>query len=194
MCLNIRLLAQLQAPQLATRERAQGWVGMVPADLNCGRWARPLMNKRILLADDDISVRETLGRVLELGHYDAVLAGSGREGVATCRAAAPDLVLLDLDVPDQNGWQAFAAMSSVARGVPVLIITAVPHQAKRAAQPGASALLEKPLDLPRLLETVGDLLDRAVGGPCVRTTGSHAEIRILPAWTKAQPNCTGGTC
>ena len=76
------------------------------------------MTKKILLADDDASVRETLGRVLELEHYEVVLAGSGREAAAKFRADPPDLVLLDLDMPDQNGWEAFDAMCRVAPGCP----------------------------------------------------------------------------
>ena len=152
------------------------------------------MTKRILLADDDASVRETLGRVLELEHYDVVLAGGGREAVAKFRADPPDLVLLDLDMPDQNGWQVFDAICHVAPRVPVLIITAVPHQAKRAAQLGAAALMEKPLHLPRLLQVLSDLLAESVETRRARTTGKVAEFDTLPAWPKAQPSCTGGTC
>ena len=152
------------------------------------------MTKRILLADDDASVRETLGRVLELEHYDVVLAGGGREAVAKFRADPPDLVLLDLDMPDQNGWQVFDAMCHVAPRVPVLIITAVPHQAKRAAQLGAAALMEKPLHLPRLLQVLSDLLAESVETRRARTTGKAAEFDTLPAWPKAQPSCMGGTC
>jgi len=152
------------------------------------------MTKRILLADDDASVRETLGRVLELEHYDVVLAGGGREAVAKFRADPPDLVLLDLDMPDQNGWQVFDAICHVAPRVPVLIITAVPHQAKRAAQLGAAALMEKPLHLPRLLQILSDLLAESVETRRARTTGKAAEFDTLPAWPKAQPSCTGGTC
>jgi len=152
------------------------------------------MTKRILLADDDASVRETLGRVLELEHYDVVLASGGREAVAKFRVGPPDLVLLDLDMPDQNGWQVFDAMCHVAPRVPVLIITAVPHQAKRAAQLGAAALMEKPLHLPRLLQSLSDLLAESVETRRARTTGKAAGFDTLPAWPKAQPSCTGGTC
>jgi DNA-binding response OmpR family regulator len=95
------------------------------------------MNKRILLADSDASVRETLGRVLELEHYEVALAGSGREAVAKFRADPPDLVVLDLNMPDQNGWQTFDAMRRLALRVPILIITANSHQAKRSALLGA---------------------------------------------------------
>jgi DNA-binding NtrC family response regulator len=152
------------------------------------------MTKRILLADDDASIREALGRVLELEHYDVVLAGGGREAVAKLRADLPDLVLLDLDMPDQNGWQTFDMMRHVAPQVPVLIITAVPHQAKRAAQLGAAALMEKPLHLPRLVQILSDLLAESVETRRVRTTDKAAEFDTLPAWPKAQPSCPGGTC
>jgi two-component system response regulator MprA len=152
------------------------------------------MNKRILLADDDASVRETLGRVLTLEHYDVVLAGSGCEAVERFNAARPDLVMLDLDMPDQDGWQAFDAMSRAGPGVPVVIITGVPNQAKRAVQAGAAALMEKPPNLPRLLQTIGDLIVQAIPSWPARTADCQAMISVLPVWSKARPECTGGTC
>jgi len=97
-------------------------------------------------------------------------------------------------MPDQNGWQVFDAMCHVAPRVPVLIITAVPHQAKRAAQLGAAASMEKPLHLPRLLQILSDVLAESVETRRARTTGKAAEFDTLPAWPKAQPSCTGGTC
>jgi DNA-binding NtrC family response regulator len=155
------------------------------------------MTKRILLADDDASVRETLGRVLELEHYDVVLASSGREAVAKFQADPPDVVLLDLNMPDQNGWQAFDAMRRMAPRVPVVIITAVSHQAKRATQLGAAAFMEKPLHLPRLLQMLSDLLvepfEPAEAGRG-RTLGNSAEVHALTAWPEAQPSGTRGTC
>lgn len=152
------------------------------------------MTKIILLADDDASVRETLGRVLELEHYGVVLAGGGREAVAKFWSRPPDLVLLDLDMPDHNGWDAFDAMHRVAPRVPILIITAAPHQAKRAALLGAVALMEKPLHLPRLLQIISDLLADSVESRRARTTDQPAKIQTLPAWPGAQPSCTGGAC
>ena len=152
------------------------------------------MTKIILLADDDASVRETLGRVLELEHYEVVLAASAREAVAKFWSEPPDLVLLDLAMPDQNGWEAFDAMHRVSPRVPILIITAAPHQAKRAALLGAVALMEKPLHLPRLLQIISDLLADSVESRRARTTDQPAKIQTLPAWPGAQPSCTGGAC
>jgi len=85
-------------------------------------------------------------------------------------------------------------MCRAAPRVPILIMTATPHQARRAAQLGAAALLEKPLHLPRLLQLVSDLLADSVETRRAPPTAQPAAIQTLPAWPAAQPSCTGGTC
>jgi DNA-binding response OmpR family regulator len=116
------------------------------------------MKKRILLADDDSGVRQMVGRVLESEHYDVVTAGTGREAAAKFLTNLPDLVLLDLNMPDQDGWEAFDLMADRRPYVPVIVITARPHQYERAVDYGIDALMEKPLNLPLLLNTIADLL------------------------------------
>jgi len=116
------------------------------------------MKAKILLADDDAGVRETLGRVLKSEDYEVVLAKTGREAAAKFVADLPDLVLLDLNMPDRDGWEAFALMEHSRPLVPVIVITARPQQYQHAAELGIDALMEKPLDLPLLLVTIGDLL------------------------------------
>ncbi len=116
------------------------------------------MTKKILLAEDDEGVRQMLKRVLELEHYAVVSAGTGREAAAKFRANPPDLVLLDLNMPDKDGWEAFDLMNDTDPLVPVIVITAKPHQYARAVEVGVDALMEKPLDLPLLLATIADLL------------------------------------
>ena len=116
------------------------------------------MNKRILLADDDESVRKMVGRVLESAGYQVLQAACGREAVAKFRSSRPSLVLLDLKMPDQEGWQAFDQVSQLDPLVPVIVITAWPNQYDEAVQRGIDALMEKPLDLPVLLQTIDQLL------------------------------------
>jgi CheY-like chemotaxis protein len=116
------------------------------------------MTKRILLADDDAGVRQMLKRVLELERYDVVTAGTGAEAAAKFRAHAPDLVLLDLNMPGKDGWEAFDLMNDTHPFVPVIVITAKPRQYERAVAAGVDALMEKPLDLPLLLATIAGLL------------------------------------
>ena len=115
--------------------------------------------RTILIADDDDSLRESLAAVLRLENYEVRLAENGRIAVRQFLDGPPDLILLDLNMPDTNGWQAFEVMARLAPDVPVIVITARPHQARRAAEAGIDMLLEKPLDIPVLLDTIRSLLD-----------------------------------
>jgi DNA-binding response OmpR family regulator len=112
------------------------------------------MKKRILLADDDRSVREALGRVLESENYDIVYAESGRETASQFMAELPDLVLLDITMPDRDGWDVYDLINSTHPLIPVIVITARPDQFRQASELGVDALMEKPLDLPLLLKTI----------------------------------------
>ncbi|HXC36544.1 MAG TPA: response regulator [Candidatus Acidoferrales bacterium] len=115
--------------------------------------------KTILLADDDPAIRQTLGQVLVHEQYRVVFAATGRETAAQFISCLPDLVLLDLNMPDRDGWEAFHLMNSTHPTVPVIVITARPHQQERAAGVGVASLMEKPLDIPTLLKKVRDLLE-----------------------------------
>ena len=115
-------------------------------------------SKTILIADDDASVRHMLGRVLESEQYNVVLARTGREAVAMFLAAPPDLVLLDLTMPEKDGWEAFHLMNATHPMIPVIIVTARPRQLDQAMRMRADALMEKPLNLALLLKAIGQLL------------------------------------
>ncbi|HWW00012.1 MAG TPA: response regulator [Candidatus Acidoferrum sp.] len=114
--------------------------------------------KKILIADDDASVRKMVARVLESAGYSTVLASGGREAVAKSRSTQPDLILLDVKMPEQGGWEAFEHISRVAALIPVIVMTAWPNQYEQVVQRGIDALMEKPLDLPLLLRTIEGLL------------------------------------
>jgi len=118
------------------------------------------MKKRILIAEDDEPVRKMLGRVLESSDYSVLTASTGPEAVAGFSAARPDLVLLDLGAPDQAGWENLLQIREIEPLVPVVAITAWPEQYEQAVQRGIDALMEKPLDLPLLMDTIRGLLER----------------------------------
>ena len=119
------------------------------------------MKKRILLADDDRGVREILGRVLESEDYFVLYAKTGRETAAQFMAELPDLVLLDITMPDRDGWDVYDLINSTHPLVPVIVITARPDQYRQASELGVDALMEKPLDLPLLLKTIGTYLSES---------------------------------
>ena len=116
------------------------------------------MNQRILLVDDDDIVSQSLALALQSEGFEVECARSGRDGVRRFTAAPPALVLLDLHMPGKDGWHAFDLMEKFQPLVPVIVITARSNQFDRARATGIDALMEKPLELPLLLQTIRELL------------------------------------
>jgi DNA-binding response OmpR family regulator len=114
--------------------------------------------KRILIVDDDPSIRYMLGRVLLDEGYDVLAAASGREGLEIAAVKEIDLVLLDWKMPGMNGQETLKELTDLRPGLPVIMITAYPQQQCKGGMTGASAMLQKPLDFPVLLEAIKKLL------------------------------------
>jgi CheY-like chemotaxis protein len=110
------------------------------------------VKKKILIADDDQSVRRMVARVLESSGYDVLFANDQPPG------STPDLVLMDLKLADREGWQQLERIRESFAGIPLVVMTAWPNQSEEAIRRRVDALMEKPLDLPLLLEMVADLM------------------------------------
>jgi two-component system response regulator (stage 0 sporulation protein F) len=118
-------------------------------------------SKRLLIVDDDPSIRYMLSRILYDEGYEALSAANGREGLKTAVAYEVDLVLLDLKMPGLNGQETLQELALLRPGLPVIVMTAYPGQKGEAPLTGFSALLQKPLDFPMLLEAIRKLLAQA---------------------------------
>jgi two-component system response regulator GlrR len=149
------------------------------------------MKRRILLADDDESVRKMVGRVLESEDYDVLLAQTGREAISKVLSGSPDLVLLDIKMPERNGWEAFELIDRIHPFMPVIVITARPNQREYATQVGIDALMEKPLDLALLLKTIRDLLDESDRERIRRLTDRSFTTACLSSAGKGPTDETG---
>jgi CheY-like chemotaxis protein len=114
-----------------------------------------------LIVDDDPSIRYMIGRVLMDEGYEALAAANGREGLKIAAAREIDLVLLDWKMPDMNGQETLKALGVLRPGLPVIMITAYPRQHCECGLAGASAIMQKPLDFPMLLEAIKKLLAQA---------------------------------
>lgn len=114
--------------------------------------------KRILLVDDDQGVREALAQALSSEHFRVVRAADGQEALERFFEGYVDLVLLDLNLPAKSGWDTLERIMAVNPYLPIIIITARPDQYELAATAGATAIMEKPLDLPLLLRLIDDLM------------------------------------
>lgn len=135
------------------------------------------MKHRILLIDDDEAIRSSLAKVLREEGYEVEAAPGGQEGIQIFRDKCVDLVLLDLVLPGRSGWDVFGTITSINPFIPVVIITGRNNQYDLANYAGASALMEKPLDVPYLIKTIADLLTEEFQAPLRRLTGVQRDIR-----------------
>jgi two-component system response regulator MprA len=134
---------------------------------------------RVLLVDDDRSVREALGTLLELEGFDVIRAVDGQEAVNQFRAQGADLALLDLSMPVKGGWDTFESLTTIAPFLPVVVITARPDAYPMARAAGVAALMQKPLDIPQLLDTLRELLAEPSRDRLSRIAGRQPQTRYL---------------
>lgn len=107
----------------------------------------------ILVVEDDSDIRTALKGFLKEEGYDVLTAENGRSGLEVLEHEHPGLVLLDLMMPEMNGWQFLEKKSHIpdVSKIPVLVISAVPGS---PSIPGALGFLKKPIDLDRLMDFV----------------------------------------
>ena len=118
----------------------------------------------VLVIDDDASQRELLSRFLTKQHFSARTAGDGRGGLALARALQPRVILLDVMLPDQDGWSVLNALKAAPEtaDIPVVMVSFVAEPGLSAALGAADAVM-KPIDWVRL-KTVMERFRDAGGG------------------------------
>ncbi|HET8628849.1 MAG TPA: response regulator [Thermomicrobiales bacterium] len=116
---------------------------------------------RVLLIEDDEAIRYVVSEALADDGCQVRAVGGGREALALLADWRPDVILLDLMLPDMDGWAFRAAQREQGRGadIPLVLCTASRQASIAAADLGAAAILAKPFDLPDLLAAV----ERAAG-------------------------------
>lgn len=148
--------------------------------------------RRILLVDDDAGVRGSLQDVLVEEGYLVIPANDGQHALEIVASTSVDIVLLDLNMPRKNGWDTFERLSAEHPLVPVILITARPNQLFAAVSAGVGALLEKPLDIPILLQTITRLFTESDQTRLARLAGRDVPFRYAVGKT-GQPAQSGGS-
>jgi DNA-binding response OmpR family regulator len=113
--------------------------------------------RKILIIDDDFPVGYLIKINLEAEGYEAILALSGEEGLEKAKASAPDLITLDVLMPEMDGFEVLGSLKR-DRGlnsIPVIMISVVNGiRRKRGIEMGASDYLLKPIDFDNLLDSM----------------------------------------
>ena len=139
------------------------------------------MTKRILLVEDERSIRESLSKILRAENYEVVAAENGQEGIKKLDAERIDLLILDLNMPVKNGWATLEWLVEINPLLPVVIITGRSNQRAQAETAGADALMEKPLDVPLLLQTTRQLMDEPMENRAQRARNRASGSRYMPS-------------
>lgn len=110
--------------------------------------------RNVLVVDDEPSVRDSLDRLLRLEGYGVATASHGTAAIEVLQTGTIHIVLLDVNLGPENGWDLCHHIRQMAPDLPVIIITARDGVAPRALAAGARACLQKPLSVSGLLAQI----------------------------------------
>jgi two-component system cell cycle response regulator DivK len=113
---------------------------------------------RILVVEDNMDNYELVRFILERAGYDVFLAVNGRDGVAAARFQKPDLILMDLTMPEMDGWIAAEKLKAddATKSIPLYALTAhtLPSERKRAMEAGCDGYVSKPIHMDGFLKMI----------------------------------------
>jgi len=119
--------------------------------------------KRILIVEDNEMNREVLSRKLARSGYEVLLAVDGLQGIERARTEAPDLILMDLGLPEVDGWECVQRLRAdeATRPIPIIALTAhaMVGDRQRAIDAGCDDFDTKPIDFAGLLTKMNRLID-----------------------------------
>ncbi len=119
---------------------------------------------KVLIVDDDVETQELLTRALTFeAEFEVVgVASSGQEGIRLAQSLAPDIVLMDINMPDMDGLAATALIARESPDAQIIMITVQneSHYIQRAMAAGARSFLSKPIAIDELYATIRDVYDR----------------------------------
>jgi two-component system, sensor histidine kinase RpfC len=157
---------------------------------------------RVLVADDNPTNREVIGKILERGGHDVTLVNDGEQALDAIENSRFDVVLLDRNMPRMGGMEALQAMRLVHQGreqppIAILSADATPEARQECIDAGATAFLAKPVEATRLLEEIqvwaGELAKQVRAEPALRGAPAAAHAAIVNADTLSHLEALGSS-
>lgn len=121
------------------------------------------MSKRVLVVDDEPGVRGVLSRLLARGGWEVRTASDGVEARNAIESERPDLVLLDMNMPNRDGLEVLGDIMELDAGIPVIMVTGEGDSARArlAMERGARDYVSKPMDFAYLTSSIKAILASA---------------------------------
>jgi len=134
---------------------------------------------KVLVVDDDPDIRELVRELLERAGYQVSSAAGGRDGLRVLYEMRPDLVLLDVSMPELDGWATLARIRDLSE-VPVIMLTARTGELEkvRGLKAGADDYVTKPFGRQELLARVEAILRRGGGPPQMVPSYTDAHLSL----------------
>ena len=123
------------------------------------------MSKKILLVDDEPDLLAVLAHRFKTSGYQVEMAGNGQEALERAREGKPDLIIMDVIMPDMNGAEVAALLAEdlSMKGVPIIFLTALQTKQDEDRQGfdiGGHTVFAKPFEFAELLEKTKQLIDK----------------------------------
>ncbi len=118
---------------------------------------------KLLIIDDDAHLRESLAEVLELDGFECHQAGAAKEGIAAAAKLEPEIVIMDIQLPDSSGFQICQELRKRSKLVILIMMTGrflSSEEKKQGFELGADEYITKPFDLAELSARIKQLLSR----------------------------------
>jgi DNA-binding response OmpR family regulator len=146
-----------------------------------------MSDPRVLVVDDDDDIRVLVRTLLERSGATVRDAPNGREGLREFHAWRPDLVVLDVNMPELDGWTVLERIRDMS-DVPVIMLTARGDELERVRglQSGADDYIVKPFGKQELVARIQALLRRAARGPAETESESYADAYLSLDWAQAR--------
>ena len=118
----------------------------------------------VLIVEDNMDTYELVNFILQKDGFDTFLAVNGRDGVDAAIKQKPDLIIMDLSMPEMDGWAATSLIkrNPTVKSIPVIVLTAhaLPGDRQRAMDAGCDQYITKPMDLEDLVRYVDHWINK----------------------------------